>query len=74
MAMTSPLINTPFQRGAKTSNRHGNRFNGFSRVVKTVETVFEGGLAADTPLKQGANENGHGPACFNSRMNLDILA
>jgi hypothetical protein len=51
------LINTLLQRGAVTTNGCQNRFNGFSRGMKTVETVSDCRLTLDTQLKQGVNEN-----------------
>jgi hypothetical protein len=50
------LINTLLQRGAETTNGNQNRFNGFSRGMKTVETVSACRLTLDTQLKQGVNE------------------
>jgi hypothetical protein len=50
------LINTPLQRGAATTNGSQNRFNGFSRGMKTVETVSACRLTPGTQLKQGVNE------------------
>jgi hypothetical protein len=50
------FINTPLQRGAGTTNGYQNRFNGFSRGMKTVETVSACRLTLDTHLKQGVNE------------------
>ena len=58
--MTSPnhrsLINTPLQRGGGRCHKLGNRFNGFSRHLETVETVFGPFPSRTTPLKQGVNE------------------
>jgi hypothetical protein len=50
------LINTPLQRGVLRPNEKGNRFNGFSRVIETVETVSEVPATRYTPLKWGVNE------------------
>jgi hypothetical protein len=52
------LINTPLQRGAGTSAESKNRFNGFGRDVKTVETVSVHLPPLNTPLKRGVNESG----------------
>src|SRR6266545_6875253 len=46
-------INTPLQRGGRTRAGDRNRFNGFSGVVKTVETVSTGWRTEDTSLKRG---------------------
>jgi hypothetical protein len=50
------LINTLLQRGVTCWQVLRNRFNGFSRVVKTVETVSGAFRPPNTPLKQGVNE------------------
>jgi len=50
------LINTPLQRGVRCQPDHRNRFNGFSRHVQTVETVWDGSRISNTPLKRGVNE------------------
>jgi 6-phosphogluconolactonase len=50
------LINTPLQRGATRWQDLRNRFNGFSRAVRTVETVSDALRTPNTPLKQGVNE------------------
>jgi hypothetical protein len=48
-----PLIITPLQRGVTCWQDLGNRFNGFSRTVNTVETVPATLRTPNTPLKQG---------------------
>jgi hypothetical protein len=53
----APLINTPLQRGAGTTNGCQNRFNGFPRGTETVETVSVRSGCLNTLLKQGVNEN-----------------
>jgi hypothetical protein len=50
------LINTLLQRGVVQNCRHLNRFNGFHRLMKTVETVQRLQDLCITPLKQGVNE------------------
>jgi hypothetical protein len=50
------FINTPLQRGARTGEERENRFNGFARGTKTVETVPALWRTLNTPLKQGVNE------------------
>jgi hypothetical protein len=52
------FINTPLPRGARTDGGRQNRFNGFSRPTKTVETVSIHPPPLNTPLKQGVNEPG----------------
>jgi len=57
------LINTPLQRGDCRRCVTGNRFNGFDKTAKTVETVPQLPAGRFTPLKRGVNENGrHGLA------------
>src|SRR5689334_1968142 len=55
-AKQSGLINTPPQRGARRLRNAANRFNGFSDIVKTVETVSRSSTPLATPLKRGVNE------------------
>ena len=50
------LINTPLQRGDGRIVNTGNRFNGFPRRGKTVETVSDSPSRSFTPLKRGVNE------------------
>jgi len=50
------LINTLLQRGVTCWQVLRNRFNGFSRGVKTVETVSDPLRPPNTPLKRGVNE------------------
>ena len=56
---TKPLINTPLYRGVRGGGGFGNRFNGFPRAGKTVETVFRATPSTVTPLKQGVKERGN---------------
>ncbi len=51
------LINTPLQRGERKSMEDRNRFNGFGRTRKTVETVSWFRPLPVTPLKRGVNES-----------------
>jgi RND family efflux transporter MFP subunit len=51
-----PLIITPLQRGGRRSEEIGNRFNGFSHLDETVETVSRPFGPWITPLKRGVNE------------------
>src|SRR5512140_111104 len=51
-----PLINTPLQRGVNWRRGRANRFNGFRRSGKTVETVSPGPGTLSTALKRGVNE------------------
>jgi hypothetical protein len=50
------LINTPLQRGDIKPNADRNRFNGFTAVQETVETVQDLSTLQFTPLKRGVNE------------------
>src|SRR5579862_8528419 len=50
------LINTPLQRGVTCWQDLRNRFNGFSRAMKTVETGSDALRTPNTLLKQGVNE------------------
>jgi hypothetical protein len=52
----SPLINTPLQRGVRTTNERLNRYSGLSRARETVETVALAPTPLITPLKRGVNE------------------
>jgi ribose transport system substrate-binding protein len=54
----APLINTPLQRGVAWWRDPRNRFNGFSHLAETVETVPITHRIANTPLKRGVNERG----------------
>ena len=56
--MQSGLIHTPLQRGACEPGKVGNRFNGFSHLLQTVESVSVSSPTPNTPLKRGVNENG----------------
>ncbi len=56
VSCTFALINTLLQRGVKCAWSSTNRFNGFDRVLKTVETVSAILRSFVTLLKQGANE------------------
>jgi hypothetical protein len=51
------FINTPLQRGAGTTERCKNRFNGVPRTVETVKTVSIRSWMLNTALKRGVNEN-----------------
>ena len=53
---STPLINTPLQRGDRRTHNDGNRFNGFSGGLETAEAVDDTHSPANTPLKRGANE------------------
>jgi hypothetical protein len=50
------LINTPLQRGVTCRQDLRNRFNGFSRAVKTVET----GFLEDTLIRHSRQLSGRG--------------
>jgi hypothetical protein len=51
------LINTPLQWGGRGRASSPNRFNGFPRFEKTVETVLSLSARYGTPLKRGVNES-----------------
>ena len=51
------FINTLLQQGAETASECDNRFKGFPRTAKTVETVLAHSRTLNTQLKQGVNES-----------------
>lgn len=53
------LINTLLQRGVGAAEVVLSRFNGFNKVLETVETVCGLATATPTPLKRGINERNY---------------
>jgi hypothetical protein len=60
MTVAAAFINTSLKRGDLRRPEASNRFNGFARIVKTVEieTVLVCTHPINTPLKRGVNEIG----------------
>src|ERR1041384_3170262 len=74
---TLPLINTPLQRGARLWLLSDNRFNGFSRLQETVETVRRAMKHTNTLRKQDVNEspdNSRAPRLQNLAFALNLIA